>query len=475
MTKWLILLFLLVGPVCHAQSATVDWTNVHQVIDGFGANDFNDAGSGTPTLLTSAQANLLFGTGNGQIGLSILRTGTPDNKENYSMGNCTSVSASCAGVYAPDIALVTSLGARIYVTPFAVPDAYSTNGSGNCNGSLATAHYADFATWMTNFVKSIQQNQGANVVGVTLQNEPNFCGGTSPETAWSATQIQTFIQNNLGPTFQSNGLSSVLIFESETSRYDVLNNLGFECAGNTNPTCASFLGGFSTHDYGASVTIPTDTVSDTPLPSGWTSAGGRYWMSEVSCTSAGALGFCGGSFDPSMNGALGVAAMIDQRLAVDNMNAWLWWWLLLPASAGNGEALYANDTGVVPLRTYVIGQYSRFIRPGYFRIDATHKPQSGVSVSAYQHRTGGNLVIVGTNYTSSAIAQTFTINHAPTFTTVTPYITSATQNIQAQAAQSVSGNSFTYTLPAESVTTFVGTSSGSTTPVPPTELKATVN
>ena len=41
MTKWLILIFFFISPVCHAQSAAIDWTNVHQVIDGFGAADIN--------------------------------------------------------------------------------------------------------------------------------------------------------------------------------------------------------------------------------------------------------------------------------------------------------------------------------------------------------------------------------------------------------------------------------------------------
>jgi glucuronoarabinoxylan endo-1,4-beta-xylanase len=154
---------------------------------------------------------------------------------------------------------------------------------------------------------------------------------------------------------------------------------------------------------------------------------------------------------------------------------WGYWWFLLPQSVNSGEALLANDTGTVPLRTYVIGQYARFIRPGYFRIDATHKPQAGVSVSAYQNKPGGNLAIVATNYTGSPVNQTFNVVNAPTFSSVTPYITSATQSIQAQAAQSVSSNSFTYTLPADSVTTFVGTSSGSTGPLPPTKLQAVVN
>ena len=51
----------------HAQTATVNWTDVHQVIDGFGASD---AFVGP---LTAANQAFFFGTGTGQLGLSILR------------------------------------------------------------------------------------------------------------------------------------------------------------------------------------------------------------------------------------------------------------------------------------------------------------------------------------------------------------------------------------------------------------------
>ena len=478
MKKWLILLFLLIGPVCHAQSATVDWSNVHQVIDGWGATDSNDAGSGGVTLLTPAQAAFFFGTGNGQIGLSVMRVGVPNGVFAYGQGNCTTVSTSCVGAYASDIQLATSYGVHMYVTPFSPPAAYTTNGSVNCpanggNGSLASGSYAAYATWLMNFVKSLQTYEGSTVAALTLQNEPDYCNPFSPSIILSATQIHDFITNNLGPTFVSNGLSSVLILEPDASRFGNINGLGYACA--TDTTCSNFLGGISFHDYDAQVNIGADTVNATPVPSGWTSSKGRYWMDEVSCQSGGGgPSFCNASFDASMNNALGWAAEIDHRFAVDNVNEWGYWWFIIPASVNSGEGLI-TDTGTIAQRAYVVGQYSRFVRPGYFRIDATHAPRAGVSVSAYQNKSGGNLAIVATNYTGSPVNQTFNVVNAPNFTSVTPYTTSASQNIQAQPAQSVSSNSFTYTLPAQSVTTFVGTSSGSTAPVPPTKVQAVVN
>ena len=477
MTKWLVLLFLLISPVCHAQSVTIDWTNVHQVIDGFGATSTNDTGSAKVTLLTSSQASFFFGTGTGQIGLSIIRV-APPNGVSDGAGDCTSVSTSCVGSYASDVAFATSFGARVYAEPQSPPAMYTTNNSVICTsngggGTLATAHYSDYANWIVNFIKSLQSLEGANVVAMNIQGEPDFCDSESPGITLSSQAIHDFITNNMGPALVSKGLSSVMILMADSSKYGSI-GIGNTCG--TDSSCMNYVGGVAWDDYDAQASPSTGTANSTPYPSGWVNAGKHYWQAEVSCqSSGGGPSFCNASFDPSITNALGWAAEIDHRFAVDNVNGWMYFWFMLAQSVNSGEALLANDTGVVPLRTYVIGQYSRFIRPGYFRIDATHSPQTGVSVSAYQNTPGGNLAIVATNYTGSPISQTFNIVNAPNFTSVTPYITSAAQNIQAQAAQSVSSNSFTYTLPADSVTTFVGTSSGSTTPVPPTKLQAVVN
>jgi glucuronoarabinoxylan endo-1,4-beta-xylanase len=133
----------------------------------------------------------------------------------------------------------------------------------------------------------------------------------------------------------------------------------------------------------------------------------------------------------------------------------------------------ANVAGgsAVAKRAYVLGQYAKFVRPGYYRIDATRQPQTGVSVSAFQDTPSSTLDIIATNYTGSPVSQTFNITNAPTFSTLTPTITSASLSLAAQSNVSVSGNSFTYTLPADSITTFVGRAS---IPLPPTNLTSTV-
>ncbi len=87
------------------------------------------------------------------------------------------------------------------------------------------------------------------------------------------------------------------------------------------------------------------------------------------------------------------------------------------------------------------------------RASATASPTSNVYVSAY---TGnGHYVIVAINAGSSAPSLAFTLQNASGVTTLTPYETTSSGGLMQQPAVSVSGGQFTYTLPAQSITTLV--------------------
>ena len=464
-------LFLAGSGRVQAQTATVNWTNQHQVIDGFGAsNVFYSAP------MSSANQQFFFGTGSGQIGLSLLRVGitnTADSGGSFS-NTCLAVSAQCAGPVLSDMQACVSNGCRVYATAFSPPPSYTTNGSTVCSanggdGQLATSHYADFATWLSNFTLSVPANTSSpqvHIYAMSLQNEPNGCW-SSDSTEYSASQLDTFIKNNLGPTLAANG-SGTLLLAPETNVFSDFQSWGNTCA--TDSSCAQYLAGFNSHDYDANVGSGYSVTPD-PYPGGWPS-GKKYWMTEASCFLNGSTpegpNFCPSGVNPGIPEALNWAAVIDQRMQ-DGFQTYLYWELI--AKNADDEGLIDSDGTTITSRAWVFGQYSKFVRPGYYRIDATHTPQSGVTVSAFQNKSTNTLVIIATNYTGSAVSQTFNLTNAPTFSTMTPTTTSASLHLATQSNLSVSGNSFTYTLPANSVTTFV--SSGSAPPAP-TNLSGTV-
>ena len=98
------------------------------------------------------------------------------------------------------------------------------------------------------------------------------------------------------------------------------------------------------------------------------------------------------------------------------------------------------------------------MRPGWVRIGVTANPQSGVYVTAFKNASTGDFAIVAINQNGSGTAQTVNLSGF-TAPSVVPWVTSASLNLAAQSSVTISGGAFSYTLPADSVTTFAGTMS----------------
>jgi len=459
----IVVMFFMCMPL-QAQTSTINWTTVHQIIDGFGAADAEQDSS-----MTSAQQSFFFGLGTGQLGLSILRSGVTNGSE--TSGSCLTVSVSCAGPFVSDMQAIIAQGGRVIAAPWSPPAAYKTNSDSYCttgggNGALISGDYGAYARWLANFVQSLKTEDGISLYALSVQNEPDQCQDYD-SALWTAAQLDSFIKTNLGPTFASDGLST-LIFMPENSGHGSLTGAdgGGTCL--TDSSCSNYVGGVDWHDYDVKANS-SDTISSATNP--WASLAKKYWETEVSCLPGADPGpsgcESGWNTDMTTDGLMW-AGIIDDRLVNENADAYLYWWLI--GEGNTDDQGLESSTGSIAQRAYVFGQYSKFIRPGYYRIDATHIPQSGVSVSAYQNTGTKTLVIVATNYTGSAVSQGFSITNAPTFSSFTPYITSTSLSLAAQTGVPVSANSFTYKLPAGSVTTFVGT--GTVVVQPPTNVRA---
>ncbi len=138
-------------------------------------------------------------------------------------------------------------------------------------------------------------------------------------------------------------------------------------------------------------------------------------------------------------------------------NAYVWWGLF-GASTGScatnaGTCGLVDDAGNVQPMGYVMGQYSKFIQPGYVRVSATATPVSGVFVSAYMNSSPAHYVIVAINANTTSESLTFVLSNA-TVTSVTPWESTSAAGLVPQTAVPVSGGQFNYTLPAQSIVTF---------------------
>jgi hypothetical protein len=113
-------------------------------------------------------------------------------------------------------------------------------------------------------------------------------------------------------------------------------------------------------------------------------------------------------------------------------------------------------------RMYVMGHFSRFVRPDYYRI-GTVTNQGTVAVSAYKDTNSSWFAIVAINSnTTNAVNLTLNLSNF-TASSVIPWVTSGSLSLSNQPAVAVVNSSFSYTLPGPSVVTFVGQASPNNT------------
>jgi glucuronoarabinoxylan endo-1,4-beta-xylanase len=390
-----------------AQVVTVSWDQAYQRIDGFGAS------SATFTHLTESEADMFFSVDKG-IGLSLLRN---------------SINADGTTSETEIMRQALARGARIFSSPWTPPAAWKTNHSLVNGGALLAANYQDYATQLARYAAQMA-SQGIPIYAVSVQNEPDFAAPWG-SAVWTDQQIHDFVPY-LYSALQAAGVGSTKIMLPESSQWNLLPN--YADATLHDPLTAADVAIVASHDY---------DDSKTPYPLAH-SLGKDLWETEVSTLD--------GPFDGSMTDAMKWADNIYQFLTTVEVNAWSYWNLTAKRD-GNGGL--TNSSRKAAKRLYALGNFSKFVRPGYYRIDAGPIP-SGLEITAFKDIASGSFAIVAINQTQSSRTVSFLLRDFVA-DSVTPWLTSADDNLVKQADMAtLGGTSFVAKLPAHSVTTFVG-------------------
>jgi glucuronoarabinoxylan endo-1,4-beta-xylanase len=285
-------------------------------------------------------------------------------------------------------------------------------------GTLKETSYAEFAAYLKSFADYMAAN-GAPLYAVSLQNEPD-ANVTYESCSWNGAQFLNFMKNN-APSIGTR----VMMPESQNFVHALSDpTLNDSVAASNTAIIAGHLYG------GGLISYPLATAK-----------GKEFWMTEyldLDTTWAGTSG-------TAATGVLSTGKQISDCMKV-GMNAYVWWYLV---------RFYGpvDESGAVSKRGYVMSQFARFIRPGFFRVSSTDNGiRSQVDVTAY--RNGSKMVLVAVNRKSSATTQTFVLWNG-TVGTFTPYVTSSGKNCEQQSAVTFKNGSFNYTLEPSSVTTFV--------------------
>ena len=421
-----------------AGTCTVDATQTNQYIHCIGASS---AWSG---IGSQGQALFAVDNVNGHLGLSSLRARIDPNNSFSSEVNTLATAHSVN----PNVLL--------WATEWSPPAQYKANN--NVNGgasndtflgaSSGSPNSADtgLASYQVSFIQ-YAQSHGAPLYALSIQNEPNF-NPTYEACLWTAGQFDVYA-NAFHSALQSAGLSTKIMLPEPDNTF----GMNLASTAMDDATVAPMIGIIGTHLYGSPNPGPLSSFGYTHVTNQ------EWWETEMS----------GNSTD--IPGALQEAGWIQNCLVNSNMNAFHYWWL---------TDLISNNSFTI--KAYVLGNYSKFIRPGYYRMGATASPTSGVNVSAFKNTNTSSpqtIVFVAINNNGSTTSQTFSINGV-SVSSVTPWVTDGSNNLIQKSAVAVSGNSFTYSLTGSSVTSFVGVVSGSNpptatnTPVPPTKTNTPV-
>ena len=242
----------------------------------------------------------------------------------------------------------------------------------------------------------------------------------------------------LGPTIASSGLSTkVECCATEGWNYAQQYAAAIEADSTANADTAVF----TSHGY---TEAPT-----TPL-SGWSKPA---WETEWSTFESFDSAWDDGSDASGLSWAQNIFNGLDEA----NLSAFLYWWgSTTPSENGDNEGLLEiNGSSVIPTgRLWAFGNFSRYVRPGAVRIGATTS-DGNLTLDAFKN-TNGTITVVALETGTSSDPVTFSLagTGVANGATVTPYLTNSSNDVAAQATTSVSGGSFSYTVPARSLVTF---------------------
>ncbi len=194
------------------------------------------------------------------------------------------------------------------------------------------------------------------------------------------------------------------------------------------------------------------------------SSDAKIWMSEMCIL--GGIGdsrrFYGSGFDVNdLDYALHVGKMLHRDLSRMNASAWHWWLAVTPYDYKDGLLKINPDLEADSLQAskamWAMGQFSRFIRPGYQRVELSNPDDlEGIMASAYKTPNDEQLVIVVINASKSSQQVDIQLKNLPSgkkLQNFSVYQTDHENNLTEQANVSSSKR---LVIPERSIMTLVG-------------------
>ncbi len=421
MKYWIIILIvsLIVGS-CSKQSEDSDPVNpieytdlnvdtgvTYQTIAGFGgANQM--WGTQFPNASDMKKA---FGTGENELGMSIFRIRIASNPDEWPRIVDVSLEAQ-------------KYGTKIIASPWSPPGDLKSNKS-EVGGFLLEENYGAFADHLNSFVKSMA-SEGVNIYAVSIQNEPDI--KVSYESCdWTSSQMRDFLRD------YGHLIEGVKVAAPESYNF----NQNFSNVLLNDDLAVSNLDIIAGHIYGAGQQ-PYYLAEQN---------GKEIWMTEYLMNQGATGDWSQLGEDVIWEETLDMLETIHNAMK-NNWNAYIWWYLKRYYSfIGDGDQ--GTTPGEILKRGFSFSHFSRFIRPGFERVEAEIESSGGL-VTAY--RGDGKTVIILINKSSNSLANINVLVDGASPSKATKYVTTLSSNLTSSEVDLTEGKLVVNAL-AKSVTT----------------------
>ena len=352
-----------------------------------------------------------------------------------------------------------------------------TDGSGSTN--LKTGWENQFARYLKDILVHFKDAWDLEFDYVSPVNEPQWewNDGTDQEGNRASNEDIRRITSALYDTLQTTDLlTEISLVESGDLRswYQLNTGMGQEYGQDYGSYLSELIGHpdlngkiskhISSHSYWSDM-INTALVQDRQsllvhldnyLADDW-----KYWVTEYTILQ-GPNGEGGRGRDLSIATAIDVTRVMHHDLTLLNASSWQWWTAVSPEDFKDG-LLYTNyrsnpqDLSIIETKLlWAFGNFSRFIRPGYTRIEMTGANNKfGLMGSAYLASDEKTVVLVFINAASNSKDISLNLSGLSWIPAYEAYLTSDTPGDDLKNLGIIDAES-PITIPAQSLITLVG-------------------
>lgn len=334
----------------------------------------------------------------------------------------------------------------------------SVTGGGDGPNRLRDDMYQEYADYLAEYVLGYEEHFGIEIDYISPTNEPDFSGGYS-SCLWTPEELNVFVRDYLAPTFDERDVPAEIVLGEAVAFTDEYARPAL-----TDPETVDDVDVVAAHAYAGLVDERT-----APDPDEWTTStdrGKTIWQTEYMNQGAPRDRLF---VNNTITDGLRYATVIGNMTDLIDLNAYFWWWpasnsgadgsnLIRLVNDGSPQSGNPTETGEYRVfkRYYTIGNYSRFVDPGWVRLGADARPADDVLITAYKDPGTGNFAIVAVNNADTDRELTLELDGFPSeVDAVVPYRTSASENLWKLDDVDVDDGAVDVRLRGSSVTTFI--------------------